>query len=223
MKKITISFLAIFTLFVTKVQGQEFEPSLAEALDRFKTDTTLPQAAMTTNQLEMIAKKWNDNWLAHYYASYAYTVHSFMEKEESRRDGVLDMADNHIEKAKELYGNESDEIYVLYALIASARLSVKPGSRWKEYGAIFEENINKAKQLNPDNPRIYYLQGENLFYTPKMFGGGAKSAIPYYEKADSIFKILPLPDSLNLEPSWGMYQNTDMLNKAKQEVDKRKK
>ncbi|MBN1182512.1 MAG: hypothetical protein JXB49_09515 [Bacteroidales bacterium] len=223
MKKIIFYFVIFLTLFITAIQAQEFESALADALSSFKTDSTLPQVAMTTGKFEMIATKWNDKWLAHYYASYAYAVQSFIEKEETMRDGLLDLADTHIQKAKEIYGKESDEFYVLSAMIASARLSVKPGSRWKEYGVIFEENINEAKQLNPDNPRIYYLQGDNLYYTPKMFGGGAKSALPYYEKADSLFKALPPPDSLNLLPSWGMDHNSQMLYEAKNELEKKGK
>lgn len=223
MKKSKILILSFITLSITAIQAQEFEPAIKEALSRFKTDSTLPQFAMTTNQFEMIASKWDDKWLAHYYAAYANTVQSFMETDEVKRDGLLDLANSHMQKAIELCGEESDELYALSAMVANVRLAVKPGSRWKEYGVIFEENISKAKKINPDNPRIYYLQGNSIFYTPKMFGGGAKNALPYYEKADSLFRVLPLPDSLSVEPAWGMYQNTFMLEKARDELITKKK
>ena len=223
MKRSTIFILSFITLSVIAIQAQEFEPALEDALSRFKTDSTLAQTAVTANQFEMIATKWKDKWLAHYYAVYAHTIYSYMETDELKRDGLLDIADTHMQKAIELYGEESDELYALSAMIANARLSVKPGNRWKEYGVIFDENIAKAKELNPDNPRIYYLQGNSIFYTPKMFGGGAKNAIPYYEKADSLFQVLALPDSSSLEPAWGMYQNTIMLEMARHELTKKKK
>jgi hypothetical protein len=222
MKKHTIIILSFITLSLNAIQAQEFEHALGDAINRFKTDSTLPQIAVTANQFEMIAIRWNDRWLSHYYAVYAYTIYSYMETDEDKRDGLLDLADTHMQKAVELYGKESDELYALSAMIANARLAVKPGNRWKEYGVIFDENIAKAKELNPDNPRIYYLQGNSIYYTPKMFGGGAKNALPYYEKADSLFRILPLPDSLSMEPAWGNYQNADMLENARNEVTKKK-
>ena len=49
------------------------------------------------------------------------------------------------------------------------------------------QNLEKAKELNPDNPRIYLQRGISKFYTPKMFGGGKKAAAPYFEKAQGLF------------------------------------
>lgn len=223
MKKSVILVLSFILVFILSIQAQEFEPTLAEALNYYKTDSTLAQYAMTTNRLEMIAKKWDDQWLTQYYAAYAHTLQSYMESDEAKRDGLLDIADTRMQKAKELYGEEGDELYTLAAMIANARIAVKPGSRWKEYGAIFDKNIAKAKALNPNNPRIYYIQGNSIFYTPKMFGGGAKKALPYYEKADSLFQVFPVTDTLSLEPAWGFYPNTHMLERAMNELSKKKK
>ena len=82
-----------------------------------------------------------------------------------------------------------------------ARLAVKPSSRYKKYGEIFNAYIDSAKSLNPDNPRIYYLQGNSIFYTPKLFGGGAKKALPYYEKAVSLYQNEKADNILS--PYWG--------------------
>ena len=172
----------------------------------------------TVNRLELIAAKWNSQWLANYYAAYGNAICSYIVEDETRRDALLDKADTYLAKAEQLYGQESDELYTLRALVASARLSVKPGDRWREYGKLFDENIAKAKALNPANPRIYCLQGNSIFYTPKMFGGGAKKAMPYYEQADSLF-LKENPDSLGIIPSWGAAQNKQMLEKCRQPDD----
>ena len=113
---------------------------------------------------------------------------------------------------KELYNAEYDEGYVLEAMLANARLAVNPMSRYKKYGDLFKENIDKAKSIQPNNPRIYLLQGNSLYYTPKMFGGGAKNAFPYFEKAGELYKNEKGDDIF--KPYWGKKQNADMFGKC---------
>jgi hypothetical protein len=213
-------FSIIFCSLVSSLfylNAQDFETTLNKTLDQFEKDTNITMFASSVNRLELIAGKWNDQWLAYYYAAYGESIYSYIEKDEKKRDAILDKADINLKQAEQLYGKESDELYVLRALIASARLSIKPGSRWKEYGEIFNLNISKAKSINPANPRIYYLQGNSLYYTPKMFGGGPDNAMPYYIEADSLYQQIKV-DSLDINPSWGKTQNTEMLDKCKSDV-----
>jgi hypothetical protein len=218
MKKVIIALYWTIVASVLSLNAQDFEPVLAATLVQFENDSTIEMMAATVNRFEMIAGKWNDQWLAYYYVAYGESVFSYIEKDEKRRDAWLDKAEIHLQQAEQLYGQESDELYVLRALIASARLSVKPGERWKRYGAIFDRNITLAKSLNSSNPRIYYLQGNSLYYTPKMFGGGPKNAMPFYEEADSLYRQVTI-DSLGINPSWGRLQNTQMLEKCKGSVN----
>ena len=217
MKKVFIVMYCLIALPILKLSAQEFEPALATTLVKFEKDSTTEMIAATVNRFEMIAGKWNDQWLAHYYAAYSESIYSYIEKDEKKRDAWLDKADVHLQQAEQLYGQESDELFILRALLASARLSVDPRNRWKEYGEIFNENITKAKSINPANPRIYYLLGNNLYYTPKMFGGGPKNAMPYYEEADSLYQIINI-DSLGINPDWGRPQNTQKLGDCRESV-----
>jgi hypothetical protein len=107
-----------------------------------------------------------------------------------------------------------DELYILAAMIANTSLAVKPGGRYKKYGEIFNAYIDSAKTLNSDNPRIYYLQGNSIFYTSKLFGGGAKKALPYYEKAVLLYQNEKAGNILS--PYWGRKQNEGMLKKCKE-------
>ena len=43
--------------------------------------------------------------------------------------------------------------------------------------------FQKAAKLSPENPRVLVMQGANVFYTPVVFGGGAKKALPFLEAA----------------------------------------
>src|SRR5262249_32135954 len=110
---------------------------------------------------------------------------------------------------------ENDETYVLGAMIANARMAINPMQRWQKYGRIFSDNLESAKEMNPDNPRMYYLQGTSKFYTPKAFGGGKKAAQPYFEKAETLFAKEPGNDIA--KPYWGKRTNTMFLTQCKQE------
>ena len=71
------------------------------------------------------------------------------------------------------------------------------------------------KEINPDNPRMYYLQGTSKFFTPKAFGGGKKAALPYFEKAETLFAKEPGGDIT--KPYWGKQANTYFLAQCKVE------
>ena len=81
--------------------------------------------------------------------------------------------------------------------------------------ALVTENLAKAKELNPDNPRIYYLQGTSKRFTPKMFGGGKKAALPYFEKAETLFAKESSDDITKI--SWGKQINAEFLKEARGE------
>ena len=93
---------------------------------------------------------------------------------------------NTLEKVKTI-DSQNDETWILAALITNARISVDGQNRGMQYGELFNQYIEKAEKINPDNPRIYYMKGTSLFYTPEMYGGGKANAKPYFEKAKELF------------------------------------
>jgi len=195
---------------------QVFKLILSESFTGFDTATSPNNRQIAGNRLGLIANKWAEQWAAQYYACYSTIILSFFEKDESKKDAYLDESDKYIAKVKELKPGENDETYIMAALIANARIAVKPGSRWKQYGDIFNADIEKAKSIQPNNPRIYYLQGNSISHTPKMFGGGAKNALPYFEKADSLFQTEKSDDIF--KPFWGKKQNAEMLKTCKEDL-----
>jgi hypothetical protein len=208
------SFVLIAILMLTiGSSAQTFEEALTQAYDQFEKTDSLSNKLNASNKLDLIAGRWSDQWTAHYYAAYAKVVLSYLMKDEKQRDAIIDKAEESLAKTKELLGKMNDEILVMEAYIANARLAVKSGSRWKKYGAIFDEKLEEAKKINPDNPRIYLLKGQSLFYTPKAFGGGVKKALPQFEKAASLFEV---QTKSNLDkPSWGQRANSYYINECK--------
>jgi hypothetical protein len=213
MKKIIL--FGAMALTVISAQAQDFKTVLEKTFTAF--DTTWNQAVKVeqSNKLSLIAKKWDNEWVAHYYAAYSKTVLCYQEKDNAKKDAYLDEADKEREDAVTILKKENDETWVLAAMIANARLGVDPMQRWMKYGKIFSEDLENAKEINPDNPRMYYLQGTSKFFTPKTYGGGKKSAKPYFEKAEGLFAKETVVDIT--KPHWGKDHNAYFLNQCKQE------
>lgn len=201
--------LLIATAALTYIQAgaQDMNEALQKTFLAFDTTRDLAVKTAQSNKLALIAKKWNDEWAPHYYNAYAKAQMSFMmpENEMDKKDALLDEAEAELNEAIALLGKETDEIYVLKAMQAQARMAVDGRNRWQKYGKLFDENLQKAKELNEENPRIYYLKGTSIFFTPKMFGGGAKKALPYFEKAEPMFAKEEKGDMT--DPHWGAMAN----------------
>ena len=62
--------------------------------------------------------------------------------------------------------------------------------------------VKEAKAAAPDNPRLLWVMGPILWYTPVDRGGGIDKAIENYERGLSLCSQVQTADD-NLEPSWG--------------------
>ncbi|MFN8398344.1 MAG: hypothetical protein U0176_27290 [Bacteroidia bacterium] len=202
------SLFAAAVLAVTglSLQAQTLEEAIAKNLPNLDPRKPSNELMATIAQFDLAAGQFPDQWAAHYYAGYSKVIltYTLPEDQMQQKDMVLDEADAYFAKVKEM-GVENSETYILGAMIANARLAVDGQNRWQKYGAIFRENLEKAKSLNADNPRIYHLQGTSLFWTPAMFGGGKQAALPFFQQAKPLFE--KESKASLLVPYWGQDQN----------------
>lgn len=217
MKKLILFAAATLTMAASAI-AQNFTDVLQKNFVAFDTTWNPDKKLDGSNKLGLIAKKFDKEWLAAYYAAYAKVTLTYSEKDGTKKDALLDDAQTYLDQAVSLLGKDNDETYVMRAMIANARIGVEPQKRWQKYGNIFNENLDKAKELNPDNPRIYLLRGISKFYTPKMFGGGKKASMPYFEKANGLFA--KRTDTDITKPYWGKQTNDYFINMAKGGDDK---
>jgi hypothetical protein len=210
-----VKTLALFLFIAVPVclQAQTMEESLSKTLMNMDSVQNLPGMMKVSAQFDMIAAKWENEWSTNYYAAYAKIIASFIVQDTKKKDLFLDEADKYFEKAKAI-DSQNDETWVLAALITNARISVDGQNRGMQYGGIFNQYIEKAEKINPDNPRVYYLKGTSLFYTPEMYGGGKAKAKPYFEKAKELFA--KENKSSVLKPAWGEKQNLDFLKQCEE-------
>ncbi len=209
MKKAVLLF-SVFIL-LTNVYGQSdaYYKNMGQNLQKFGTAQTIEDWQTLANQFDRIANVEKTEWLPSYYAAQSTIFMSFQEQDKSKVDAYLDQAQKFLDRAMEIKQDES-EIHVLQGLLYQARIGVDPMARGQKYSMMASSCFEKAKELNAENPRIYYLEGMSVMNTPEMFGGGKKNALPLLQLANEKFeKFAP---STQLSPNWGKENNLEQLS-----------
>jgi hypothetical protein len=211
--KALVKTFGLFLFFALPVclKAQTMEESLIKTLTKMDSVQNLAGMINVSAQFDMLASKWENEWSTNYYAAYAKIIASFIVQDSKKKDLFLDEAEKYLEKIKAI-DSQNDETWILAALITNARISVDGQNRGMQYGAVFNQYLSRAEKINPDNPRIYYLKGSSLFYTPEMYGGGKAKAKPLFEKAKELF-AKEVKTSV-LKPIWGEKQNLDYLKQC---------
>lgn len=213
MKK-SLLLIAVLAAFFSASAQADYKTVLQNTFIVFdSTRHDMAAKVAAGNKLILIAKKYPAEWVPSYYAAYSRLQLSYMEGDEAKKDAYVDEAETYLGDAVRLLGKETDETHVLAAMAANARMAVKPQSRWQKYGKIFDDQLDAARAINPDNPRIYLQRGISKFYTPKMFGGGKKAAAPYFEKAKELYAKEAGGDITR--PYWGKPANNYFLEQIK--------
>jgi hypothetical protein len=208
-KSIIVIFLLTYSIHFANAQS--VEEALKTTLSQFHSATDQNGRIAGSNRFILISNKWNNDWATHYYAGYANAIMGALEKDNAKKIMYLDEAEKHLGAAKSHATIENDEVFALTAMVASMKIGVYP-DQWQKYMEIFSSNLQKAKALRAENPRIYYIEGMSKFYTPETFGGGKKNALPYFQKASEYFNSENESDIR--KPFWGKQQNEEMLKKC---------
>jgi len=64
-----------------------------------------------------------------------------------------------------------------------------------------QEALETAKKLDPENPRIFLLEGQDKFFTPEQFGGSKEEAKKLFQQ--SLEKFDTFKPASDIDPHWG--------------------
>jgi len=203
-----IFFLLIITLSVGTLGAQsKYEAGMSKGLEQLKAAKTTEDMQAVSALFTRIGDAEKDKWLPYYYAAYANYIVGWMD-EKADKDKIGGQSILLIEKAEIIEPNNA-ELFCLRQMVAVQQMTVDPMTRWQTYGAEASKAIENAKKADPNNPRIYYLEGQTLKNTPEAFGGGNKVAKPKFEKAAQLFETYKAPSPLH--PDWGKEDNAKSL------------
>ncbi len=202
--KLMILSITLISLVVWNMQakGQQdpYTSAMKSAIELMEQALEPGELAESANRFERIATAEKSKWMPYYYASYSLVSMSYDEGDGAQRDLILDRAQELLDQALELEPKES-ELHVLQAFLYPSRILVDPMGRGMTYIEKMFASLEKAKSLNPENPRSYFLEGVNKLNLPPSFGGGADVAKPILEEALVKFEAFTNEDPL--WPVWG--------------------
>lgn len=211
MKQLFFSFLLIGLGFSSFAQNDLYMSTMKGLLTKMGAATTPEMYQPVANGFERVANAEPKQWLPKYYAAFCYVMQAMTNPKKDQVDAIIDQAEKQLKDAQAIQNN--DEIICLQALCQSARIGVDPMTRGMKYGMESAKLLEVAKSMNPENPRIYYLQAQSAFYTPEAFGGGKAKAKSLFETALAKFDAMKTTDELY--PSWGKNQAIQMLEECK--------
>jgi hypothetical protein len=204
----TVAAAAVKT---TAPAADSYTTLLAATIAELFQTADVPAAQRALDKLSRAAVARPADWLPRYYLAYGAARQAYLGGDADAKDAALDRAQLDLDRARQLPGADQAELYCLQAYLHQARIMVSPMARGMKFTAKVHEALAAAEQANPANPRIYYLRGNDYYYRPAMFGGGAEAARPHYLKAKEAFAAFR-PAS-GLAPSWGEQQTLALLKK----------
>jgi tetratricopeptide (TPR) repeat protein len=120
------------------------------------------------------------------YTFYGYIAYCIVTGDEATARYYIDKAERNIDI---LLRHDSllAEAYSLRGALYGFKIGLNP-LKALEYGVKSIKNINRAVELDKNNPRVLMELGNMKYYTPGILGGGLKKAIHYHERAVNMYE-----------------------------------
>ena len=196
---LAFAFISFIGFAQTDTTKSKYVLSMEKQVAILDTAYTAATMQKNYNSFERISNVEKKEWLPDYYMAYCLVMQAY-QIGASQIDSYCDRANGLLDRADSLKGDKS-EIYVMRAMVASARIMVDPRTRGAKYGKISSMYLDSAEVHNANNPRITLNRATGLYYTPPMFGGGKAKAKPVFE--ESIKKYEAFKPSSSISPRWG--------------------
>jgi hypothetical protein len=207
MKRSIFLFLVLaFVQGAAQAQSDKYIKAMEALVPAVDTTVGVEGWQQLANTFERIGDAEKNQWLPYYYAAVSNVMQGYMLSNgqsggfASKTDPLADKAEQLLNKADGL-GPNASEIWCVRKMIATLRLTADPMTRWQTYGAVAAEALTKAKQLDPENPRAYMLEGQDKLYTPEQFGGSKSEAKTLFETA--LKKFEAQKPKTSIDPQWG--------------------
>lgn len=217
MKKLIITSVFLLSMVLVFAQNEKYVKAMETRIASMDTTKQSTGFLELSNAFERIGDAEKNQWLPYYYGAFSavqagYSINGAqMGGNADKVDPICDKAEALLNKAEAL-SKDNSEIYVIKKMIASLRMLGDPMNRYMQYGPIASEALAVAQKLNPDNPRIYLMMGQDKFYTPEQFGGSKAEAKKLFGYAMQKFETYK-PES-SLSPNWGKNMTQYYLSQA---------
>jgi len=164
------------------------------------------------NSLERIANAEKKRWEPLYYMAFGNIMLANRASDGGKKDQYLDRAIELIGQANTLHPNDS-EIVALEGFALMIKISVDPQNRGMIYAAQATGLFEKAKALNPENPRALGLLAQMEFGTAQFFNSSTAQACAI--NAQAMEKMETYKSDSPIAPAWGKGMIESLQEKCK--------
>ena len=201
MQKTLLQFtLALLVTLGASAQSDRYTAAMQKNIALLDSAKSIDQLQSLAGTFDRIGDAEKTQWLAYYYAALAQTWVGW-NPDTKDKDANAAKIKSYLDKAEAIEKNA--ETYAVENMAATQQMLMDPQSRWATNGKDASDALQKGLTIDPNNPRLYYLQAMSLLGTPPQFGGGKDKAKPVFEKSIALFKAAqPKP----LYPTWGLPQ-----------------
>ena len=212
MKKLIVTLLfAVIGIASVTASETEFEKSMLKGIEKLSASATVEASTEVTNYFVRLSEINKGEWLPLYYAAYSSLKTGFQQEDSDKKDEFYKQGLEYVRRANAIKPGNSEiltmEAYLKLMYISNAAMTRAPTQTGEAI-----ELLEKAKELDPTNPRPWFVHGQNTLFTPAFFGGGEKNAKPLLEKAISLYKSQKPASSIM--PVWGKERCEKLLEKC---------
>ena len=205
MKQFILAFFMGGMVLAATAQSEKYTATMQKNIALLDSAKSVSDLQNVAGVFERIGDAEKTQWLPYYYAALAQTWIGW-RPEVKDKDGNAEKIKALLTKAEAIETNS--ELYAVENMMNTQQMLMDPQTRWQTNGQQAGIALQKGMKLDPNNPRLYYLQGMSLFGTPVQYGGGKDKAKPLFEKALALYKSAqPKP----LYPNWGQNETEKQL------------
>jgi hypothetical protein len=219
MKKTIFLIAAIIMLYANTKAQEVYNQQMQATVTKLDNARSVKDYQQLANDFLRIGNAQKTQWLPYYYAAFCNAKIGWLKQNDDpdNIESFANKAEEEIKKAQSLLDTakqkkELSEIHCVNMMLNQARVFINPQTYGPQYGPTAFNYLTLAKQSNPDNPRMLYLQGWQKFATPKMWGGDKALAKQLLTTAKQ--KLASDPSS-GIEPHWGSKEVEDILKQLK--------
>ncbi len=207
LRQLLVSLCVLLLATASFAQNDRYQKGMEKTMSMLDSAKNSDDYTSVAAAFERIGDAEKTQWLPYYYAAFCNVMKGFQDQKVNK-DEVATKAEELIAKAEAIEPKNS-EIFILKNMASTLHMLVDPQTRWQQYGAKGNEALAMSKQLDPNNPRAYLMEGQGIFGMPVQFGGGKDKAKPLFEKSLALFEVQKPASALH--PKWGKSSAKGML------------
>jgi hypothetical protein len=223
---VTLVATLLISYGITAQDNAKYVSAMQKNLTKMSAAKSAADYQNVYNTFDRIAANTPNEWEASYYMAFIKTIQAFESKDKGAVEENLSVLTEKLEMKAEMKSlaenpQVQSEIHALIAMMYSARMSANPMELGPKFMPLNGKHLGMAEQMNGENPRVYLLYAQNLYYTPEAFGGNKRKAKDMARRALELYKQDGRKEN-KLMPHWGKDQAESLIQRMEKEKEETK-